>query len=121
MIRRPPRSTRTDTLFPYTTLFRANDIDKRLSGPGLSRGRGAVSHSGSELERVMRRVVVTGLGMVSPLGGDVETSWKNILAAKSGAGPIARFDAADYASKKACEVKQANLEYSFTQPKRHQH
>src|SRR3546814_5746579 len=88
-------------------------IDKRLSGPGLSRGRGAVSHSGSELERVMRRVVVTGLGMVSPLGGDVETSWKNILAAKSGAGPIARFDATDYACKIACEVKPADHEYGF--------
>ena len=35
----------------------------------------------------MRRVVVTGLGLVTPLGGDVETSWKNILASKSGAGP----------------------------------
>ena len=41
----------------------------------------------------MRRVVVTGLGLVTPLGGDVETSWKNILASKSGAGPITRFDA----------------------------
>ena len=36
----------------------------------------------------MRRVVVTGLGLVTPLGGDVETSWKNILASKSGAGRI---------------------------------
>ncbi len=35
----------------------------------------------------MRRVVVTGLGLVTPLGGDVETTWKNILAGKSGAGP----------------------------------
>ena len=43
----------------------------------------------------MRRVVVTGLGLVTPLGGDVETSWKNILASKSGAGPITRFDASD--------------------------
>ena len=33
----------------------------------------------------MRRVVVTGLGLVTPLGGDVETSWKNIIAAKNGA------------------------------------
>ena len=40
----------------------------------------------------MRRVVVTGLGLVTPLGGDVETSWKNILASKSGAGRITRFD-----------------------------
>jgi 3-oxoacyl-[acyl-carrier-protein] synthase II len=43
----------------------------------------------------MRRVVVTGLGLVTPLGGDVETSWANILAARSGAGPITKFDAAD--------------------------
>jgi 3-oxoacyl-[acyl-carrier-protein] synthase II len=41
----------------------------------------------------MRRVVVTGLGLVTPLGGDVETSWSNILASRSGAGPITRFDA----------------------------
>jgi len=41
----------------------------------------------------MRRVVVTGLGMVSPLGGDVETSWKNIIASRSGAATITRFDA----------------------------
>ena len=38
----------------------------------------------------MRRVVVTGLGLVTPLGGDVETTWKNIIAAKSGAGTITR-------------------------------
>ena len=38
----------------------------------------------------MRRVVVTGLGLVTPLGGDVETSWKNILASKSGAGRITK-------------------------------
>jgi 3-oxoacyl-[acyl-carrier-protein] synthase II len=43
----------------------------------------------------MRRVVVTGLGLVTPLGGDVETSWRNIVAGKSGAGPITRFDASD--------------------------
>ena len=47
----------------------------------------------------MRRVVVTGLGLVTPLGGDVETSWKNILAAKSGAGPITRFDASDQTAR----------------------
>jgi 3-oxoacyl-[acyl-carrier-protein] synthase II len=52
----------------------------------------------------MRRVVVTGMGMVSPLGGDVETSWANILASKSGARPITRFDATDYACRIACEV-----------------
>ncbi|HQA18777.1 MAG TPA: beta-ketoacyl synthase N-terminal-like domain-containing protein, partial [Novosphingobium sp.] len=40
----------------------------------------------------MRRVVVTGLGLVTPLGGDVETTWANLIAGKSGAGPITRFD-----------------------------
>jgi 3-oxoacyl-[acyl-carrier-protein] synthase II len=61
----------------------------------------------------MRRVVVTGLGMVSPLGADVETSWKNILASKSGAGRITRFDPTDYACQIACEVKPPEHEYGF--------
>jgi 3-oxoacyl-[acyl-carrier-protein] synthase II len=39
-----------------------------------------------------RRVVITGLGIVSPLGSDVETAWANVLAGKSGIGPITRFD-----------------------------
>jgi 3-oxoacyl-[acyl-carrier-protein] synthase II len=69
----------------------------------------------------MRRVVVTGLGLVTPLGGDVETSWKNILAAKSGAGRITRFDPEDYACKIACEVKPAGHEYGFDPGKRVDH
>src|SRR4051794_12926943 len=69
----------------------------------------------------MRRVVVTGLGMVSPLGGDVETSWRNILASKSGAGRITIFDPEDYACKIACEVKPADHEYGFDPSKRVDH
>jgi 3-oxoacyl-[acyl-carrier-protein] synthase II len=69
----------------------------------------------------MRRVVVTGLGMVSPLGGDVETSWKNILASKSGAARITHFDPADYACKIACEVKPADHENGFDPNKRVDH
>src|SRR5258708_27784890 len=69
----------------------------------------------------MRRVVVTGLGMVTPLGGDVETSWKNILASKSGAGPITRFDASDQKCRIACEVKPADHEYGFDPAKRVDH
>lgn len=53
----------------------------------------------------MRRVVVTGLGMVTPLGASVETTWANILAARSGAGTITRFDASDQSCRIACEVK----------------
>jgi len=69
----------------------------------------------------MRRVVVTGLGMVSPLGGDVETSWANILAAKSGAGTITRFDATDFQTNYACEVKPKDHEYGFDPDKRVDH
>jgi len=66
----------------------------------------------------MRRVVVTGLGLVTPLGGDVETSWKNILAGKSGAGHITKFDASDQKCRIACEVKPADHEYGFDPDKR---
>jgi 3-oxoacyl-[acyl-carrier-protein] synthase II len=69
----------------------------------------------------MRRVVVTGLGMVSPLGGDVETSWRNIIASKSGAGPITRFDATDYACRIACEIKPPEHEFGFDPGKRVDH
>jgi 3-oxoacyl-[acyl-carrier-protein] synthase II len=66
----------------------------------------------------MRRVVVTGLGLVTPLGGDVETSWKNIIASKSGAGPITKFDASDQKCRIACELKPADHEYGFDPSKR---
>ena len=69
----------------------------------------------------MRRVVVTGLGLVTPLGADVETTWKNILASKSGAGPITHFDASDQKCRIACEVKPADHEYGFDPNKRVDH
>lgn len=52
-----------------------------------------------------KRVVVTGLGCVSPLGLNVEETWKALLAGKSGAGPITRFDASQHKTKFAAEVK----------------
>jgi len=52
-----------------------------------------------------RRVVVTGMGAITPLGLTVEELWKNLLAGKSGAAPITYFDASDYDTKFACEVK----------------
>ena len=61
----------------------------------------------------MRRVVVTGLGLVTPLGADVETVWKNLLASKSGAGKITRFDTSDHKCHIACEVKPADHEFGF--------
>lgn len=69
----------------------------------------------------MRRVVVTGLGLVTPLGADVETTWANILASKSGAGPITKFDASDQKCQIACEVKPADHEYGFDPNKRVDH
>ena len=52
-----------------------------------------------------RRVVVTGVGMVSPLGNDAETTWENLLAGESGAGPITQFDPEGYPVDFACELK----------------
>lgn len=52
-----------------------------------------------------RRVVVTGLGAVTPIGNDVETFWQNAKAGKVGIGEITRFDASDYKVKLAAEVK----------------
>ena len=56
----------------------------------------------------MRRVVVTGLGIVSPLATGVEETWSRLLAGQSGAGPITRFDASDLPCKIACEVKRGD-------------
>jgi 3-oxoacyl-[acyl-carrier-protein] synthase II len=66
----------------------------------------------------MRRVVVTGLGLVTPLGGDVETTWKNLLAGKSGIAAITRFDTSDQKAKIAGEVKPKEHEYGFDPDKR---
>ena len=52
-----------------------------------------------------RRVVVTGLGIVSPLGNDLETTWKNILNGESGAARITKFDASDFSTTFAAELK----------------
>jgi 3-oxoacyl-[acyl-carrier-protein] synthase II len=56
----------------------------------------------------MRRVVITGLGMVSPLAGDVEGTWKRVLAGESGAGLITKFDASDLSTRIAFEVKDGD-------------
>lgn len=69
----------------------------------------------------MRRVVITGLGLVTPLGGDVETSWSNLIAGKSGAGTITRFDASEYKCQIACEIKPADHPYGFDPNKRVDH
>jgi 3-oxoacyl-[acyl-carrier-protein] synthase II len=56
-----------------------------------------------------RRVVVTGMGVVSPLGCSVPEAWKNLLAGESGIGPLTRFDASEYRSRIAGEVKDFDI------------
>jgi 3-oxoacyl-[acyl-carrier-protein] synthase II len=53
----------------------------------------------------MRRAVITGLGAITPIGNDVDTYWQNLVAGKSGASLITRFDTTNYKTKFACEVK----------------
>ena len=57
-----------------------------------------------------RRVVVTGIGAVTPLGNDAETTWKNAIAGVSGVGPLTRLNADDYPAKVAAELKDFNIE-----------
>lgn len=53
----------------------------------------------------MKRVVVTGIGAITPLGKNTEDTWQSLLAGKSGAAPITRFDASNFKTQFACEVK----------------
>jgi 3-oxoacyl-[acyl-carrier-protein] synthase II len=57
----------------------------------------------------LKRVVVTGIGAVTPLGNNAEETWKNLLAGKSGAGPITLFDASPCKTQFACEVKNLDI------------
>ena len=52
-----------------------------------------------------RRVVITGIGLVSPLGLDTDSTWRALLEGRSGIGPIERFDASDYTCRIAGEVR----------------
>ncbi|MFC4665519.1 beta-ketoacyl-ACP synthase II [Falsiporphyromonas endometrii] len=57
----------------------------------------------------LKRVVVTGLGAVTPLGNTAPETWQNLIAGKSGAGPITLFDASKFKTQFACEVKNFNV------------
>jgi 3-oxoacyl-(acyl-carrier-protein) synthase len=76
------------------------------------------------LNPLIRRVVVTGVGAVTPLGGDTNTSWKNLIDGKSGASSITRFDATGFPCTIACEVplgagiKQAREQFQLSNHKR---
>ncbi|MFT4155398.1 beta-ketoacyl-ACP synthase II [Parafilimonas sp.] len=61
----------------------------------------------------MRRVVITGLGAITPLGNSVKELWENIVAGKSSAAPITKFDATKFKTRFACEVKNFHGEKYF--------
>ena len=61
----------------------------------------------------MRRVVITGMGMVSPLASGVEATWSRLLEGRSGAGPIKRFDATGFATTYACEIPLGDEDGAF--------
>jgi 3-oxoacyl-[acyl-carrier-protein] synthase II len=68
----------------------------------------------------LKRVVVTGLGAITPLGNDVETTWQNAKQGVSGAGPITHFDASQFKTQFACEVKDFNAADHFDRKKMRQ-
>ena len=57
----------------------------------------------------LKRVVVTGLGAVTPLGNNPKETWENMVAGKSGAAPITSFDTTLFKTKFACEVKNLDV------------
>lgn len=61
------------------------------------------------MERKLKRVVVTGLGALTPLGNNVATYWDNLCKGVSGAGPITRFDSSKFKTQFACEVKNLDV------------
>lgn len=69
----------------------------------------------------LKRVVVTGLGSINPLGNDVETTWKNAIAGKSGSGPITQFDASKFKTQFACEVKDFDPKDLFDRKEARKH
>ncbi|MBI3945717.1 MAG: beta-ketoacyl-ACP synthase II [Armatimonadetes bacterium] len=67
-----------------------------------------------------RRVVITGLGAITPLGNSVEAFWEGIVAGRSGAGPITRFDASKFTTRFACEVRDFDPG-AFIEPRQVRH
>src|SRR5258708_36982785 len=67
-------------------------------------------HPGEESRLSKRRVVVTGLGIVSPVGNDVASAWASVLAGRSGIDVVARFDTTSFPTHFGGEIRELNLE-----------
>ena len=63
-----------------------------------------------------RRVVITGMGALTPVGNNVPAFWEGLLAGKNGIGPVTRFDTAEYKAKLAAEVKGFDPETVLEKP-----
>src|SRR5262249_3095188 len=85
-------------------LLRRGIVHHRGRAARRRRSRNVVSASNGSLNG-RRRVVITGLGAVTPLGLDMESTWSSLLAGETGAGEITQFDHSDYPVHFACEVK----------------
>ena len=65
----------------------------------------------------LKRVVVTGLGALTPIGNNIEEYWDGLVTGVSGAAPITYFDAAKFKTRFACELKNFDVTISFTEKK----
>src|SRR6516165_5731592 len=89
-----------------------------MSGPARV-GMGSVEDNpgdeseGRSMDRSGRRVVVTGMGMVTPVGLDVESSWEALREGRGGVGPVTLFDAGSFATRIAAELKGFDLSRDF--------
>jgi len=74
----------------------------------------------SRPQKSAHRVVITGIGWVTPLGHDIETVWRRLLAGESGIGPTRRFDASTFPTQFSAEVKDYDYRQYVTQPEAHE-
>src|ERR671933_1534581 len=97
-------STRSSWSWPLRRSSTSISPTRRPKSSGPSAMPCRISTKRSE-NRLARRVVVTGLGLVTPVGNDVDSTWHALLAGRSGAAPITKFDASNQQVRFACEVK----------------
>lgn len=94
-------------------IWASNRGAARAGSPGASLAKGGMASyrpGGRRPQIVAKRVVITGMGIVSPLGQDLDSFWTNLKSGKSGVGHITRFDTTNYTTKIGAEVKDFSPE-----------